>query len=132
MIDASELRIGNWIRKKDGSGNFQVDGNIIAMLSHTPESEFEEEYIPLTEEWLLKFGFIQHFKPYGSYTHEGAPIKANKFKGYFRVGVGRSTEGIVYPPIKFVHQLQNLYFALTGKELLPSSNEDNDSNGRNI
>ena len=76
------------------------------------------EPIPLTEEWLLKFGGIKDV--------EGvAYIKL--YKGYdlrlYIVANGvQETKGISTPfsnftHIKHVHQLQNLYHALTGEEL---------------
>ena len=65
------------------------------------------EPIPLTEEWLLKFGFERlgsgrfDFKTFTYYLHDGS----------FYNKTSRLCT------IKYVHQLQNLYFALTGEEL---------------
>lgn len=74
--------------------------------------EIEEfEGIPLTEEWLLKFGF------------SGALYY---FKSGFEFSLKKQSDGFVmiindyeecWPEIQYVHQLQNLYFALTGEEL---------------
>ena len=63
--------------------------------------------IPLTEEWLLRFGIDK---------------KDRVINGNFNIGVLYYNGGIDYfefdvTHIKHVHQLQNLYFALTGKEL---------------
>jgi len=70
--------------------------------------------IPLTEEWLVKFGFVKNdcdnyeleytFKLNASFTI------INKDRGYFYIDAPNHE-------IKYVHQLQNLYFALTGEEL---------------
>jgi hypothetical protein len=73
--------------------------------------------IPLTEEWLLKFGFII--------------IETNKcveaFKENFRYSIQQVENSnqwfwcdgeTVITNFKYVHQLQNLYFALTNQELL--------------
>jgi hypothetical protein len=64
--------------------------------------------IPLTEEWLLKFGFEKKKDVY--FIKRGIrlyPIRDLYYRGEF--------------PIKrdiiFIHQLQNLYFALMGEEL---------------
>ena len=73
------------------------------------------EPIPLTEEWLLKFGF-------------------EKLEGwddmyYFQIGDFQIHEynvgGYEFDDfdIKNVNQLQNLYFALTGEELKLKDNE---------
>jgi len=69
------------------------------------------EPIPLTEEWLLKFGFEIKQGRFGNeywgkinlYTSSDKKI-VFCFDGYLK-------------GIKYVHQLQNLYFALTGNEL---------------
>ena len=60
------------------------------------------EGIPLTEEWLIKL--LPNYKEFG--------IKSNGDHVYF---VHRESE--LYIDIKSVHQLQNLYFDLTEKEL---------------
>ncbi len=63
--------------------------------------------IPLTEEWLIKFGFKHDGDDY--YSLKGVDIKNFKEGGMKVVGIVRH----VYN----VHSLQNLYFALTGTEL---------------
>ena len=72
--------------------------------------------IPLSEEWLLKFGF--GLLPWG-FVIKGNEDKAvlirhsykPNLKLWVEVGNGLRTE------LKYVHQLQNLFFALTGTEL---------------
>jgi hypothetical protein len=73
--------------------------------------------IPLTEEWLLKFGFEvdDHLMnpddwPYVDYIKNEVRISEPNYSFAF---YGRDNE----LEIKYVHQLQNLYFALTGEEL---------------
>lgn len=72
--------------------------------------------IPLTEEWLLKFGFVV------TETNEG--IECFYFGKRYSVFQPANTnvwllvdgeKGLC--EIKHVHQLQNLYFSLTGCEL---------------
>lgn len=66
--------------------------------------------IPLTEEWLLKMGFEKDGE--GDWQ-----------KGDFAFTLGSEglklfmEYGFINPPIKFVHQLQNLFYCLTGEEL---------------
>ena len=120
-MKAEELRIGNLVNHfdqiigVDGIDDLDVfnkDCGEIPLHSIQP--------IPLTEEWLLKFGancigakgwnFISVNKADTSYI-------------YFNPnGVGLAidngtTENAIEVEIKYVHQLQNLYFALTGEEL---------------
>jgi hypothetical protein len=64
------------------------------------------EPIPLTEEWLLKFGFK---KSSWGWIKNGVNIQ----KG-FTLAFSSNKNSI---EIKHLHQLQNLYFALTGQEL---------------
>jgi len=66
--------------------------------------------IPLTEEWLLKFEFIKTYEnPFIEYEWSLGEFQiSNEFESYL---------GKYGDVIKSVHQLQNLYFALTGEEL---------------
>lgn len=67
--------------------------------------------IPLTEEWLLELGFQKKEKGYAKLTEmmEIFEISFGKHIEINRVSFNNQ--------IKYVHQLQNLYFALTGEEL---------------
>lgn len=67
--------------------------------------------IPLTEEWLVKFGFEQYNNTnHYYYSNESYIVKINSEFGYLFYSID-------HKPIKYVHQLQNLYFSLTGEEL---------------
>lgn len=98
-MKASELRIGNYIENTDSqmASYMVVNADVIKQNEHTMYASFEP--IQLTEEWLLKFGYqIGMFWILST--------------GEFRINIS----GIHYD-IQYVHQLQNLYFALTGEEL---------------
>ena len=76
------------------------------------------EYIPLTEEWLKKCEFekINHIGGYSFWSLK-RPRKSSKpsiciYSSYTTVGNNTHVNHC-----KYVHQLQNLYFALTGMEL---------------
>ena len=113
-MKASELRIGNKIKFIDDGTIFTVVSIDLkgAGLENTSEFawiEFESlEPIPLTEEWLLKFGFQEGNRGY-----------------YLKRNVVISVEGEVYfgdsdtwiASIYYVHHIQNLYFALECEEL---------------
>lgn len=73
--------------------------------------EFFFKPIPITEEWLLKLGFTQ-----------SPAFKNLYFIGTFlNITLGNKImfeiNDQIISEIKYVHQLQNLYFALTQKEL---------------
>jgi hypothetical protein len=127
-MKASELRIGNWVYithllfyKQETEVNIH---NLMYLSGEIKEPiEFEIEPIPLTEEWILKFGFQQTDpKKFigGLYTRK----KTDGFYGFY---INKETmsyctfdyEGTIEDIIKieYVHQLQNIYFALTNEEL---------------
>ena len=122
-MKATDLRIGNYYQYAGNGGIVytQVQAikyNQFGLLSDFDGTNFEIcKPIPLTEEWLLKFGFKAH-----TYEDEVFGYFLNDF-GYineyqFRIRNFIDFEGIIIPKaIKTVHQLQNLYFALTGEEL---------------
>jgi hypothetical protein len=109
-MKATELRIGNW---------YDHNGIPKQATPNTIEEVWESERswckpIPLTEEILLKCGFER--KMHG--RHEKSLRSYRKNGNTFNV----SHSGIVYyglkqKPVLYLHQLQNLYFALTGEEL---------------
>ena len=120
-MKANELRIGNLVHFfKD------TPAMAVAISSHTlyltqgggfinPKTE-ECVPIPLTDEWLLRFGFEKS----GRFYRLGA-LTIEVRKTYFRVCLC----GNFLVNLLFVHKLQNLYFALTGEELKLKHDENN-------
>jgi hypothetical protein len=105
-MKTKELRIGNYLLH-DGYfiKSYGLDGflNIIKNIDNY-------EPIPLTEEWLLKFGFEQ----------VGFNYYLNGFKIFFDSDsyfYELRDEGMMDKHLEYLHQLQNLYFALTNQEL---------------
>lgn len=154
----NELRIGNFVTLENDVWNeyssmtmriTKIDSETDDMFPDStgsaellPENgiytfaQFDEfiKPIPLTEEWLLKFGFD------GNNALGGCGEIEISTNGNFRTALlgGLSNNGVrcqIYTEkipnpyneifnqcsiplqIKYVHQLQNLYFALTGEEL---------------
>jgi len=106
-MEAKELRIGNIV--KGPSVEFQI------ISPKQLDYAFELQPIPLTEEWLFKFGF----------TYEYWRVdETKKYYCYNTFDVFIWDEIIVLSgynwrvDIQYVHQLQNLYFDLTGEELI--------------
>ena len=106
-MKASELRIGNYYL------SFGVDLKQVETL-HKDKILIDFTPIPLTEEWLLKFGFEYYdtVKPKGYWLNGVCIEKIDSMLIEFKNGIG----------LKHVHQLQNLYFALTNKELTLKQN----------
>lgn len=69
--------------------------------------------IPLTKEWLLKAGFERLFPTGSTYSLRDFNVSDFGENGIYHYDVKQ--------PIKYVHQLQNLYFAMTGEELVFST-----------
>lgn len=122
-LSAEELRIGNLchyhvVDKLYDPPEYDVVNTIdyddIRILSKYEDGNFKP--IPLTEEWLLKFKFGLYPWGYVFYINEefGVLIRVSrKPELSFWLEVGNGLRSY----IKYVHQLQNLYFALTGEEL---------------
>lgn len=107
-MKANELRLGNYVM--DGHDIEKVNYKMIEMLVKN-QAEFDP--IPLTEDWLLKFGFSKHLV-YDFYSYNYFYFESFYDEGYFLVVEGGhvNTKGI-----KYVHDLQNLLYDLEGKEL---------------
>lgn len=117
MIQTKELRIGNYVSNMHGE---------ILKVSIVTENAIhsKEKYniigcpsscinpIPLTEEWLIKFS-------YSNYPHGDALFLPGHLIWKCNDLLIDDKNGIV---LKYVHQLQNLYFALTGIELQQKNN----------
>lgn len=109
-MEANELRIGNLIRRKSNYEVLRATTGILSNWDILNTKHPGYEGIPLTEEWLEKFGF-KYAKGWNMWQGE---IEVYKHKdGSF----SWYNEGDVSVPLVYVHQLQNLVFALTGKEL---------------
>lgn len=138
-MKASDLRIGNYytsvkfgvVVKCDISDLSDLCAKSDGAIDHPPIDEMFAP-IPLTEDWLNDFGFKNDYakhwtKSIGKYYSEGQLIISYSFsredKEAFQVSQGTGGDNCtwIYPPKpKYVHELQTLYYALTGKELVHS------------
>jgi hypothetical protein len=112
-MDCKELRIGNWIMRESQKDGFQIDENSFSICKLYPNWY---NPIPITEEWLLKLGFVIN-----RITKEENNIWRKNFEdGFFELEQIISFyfgSPLYAVDIKYVHQLQNLYIAITGEEL---------------
>lgn len=78
------------------------------------------EPIILTGDWLLKFGFerifMHTFQIKYNFIRDERILTIEGEGGYVAF-IGKKTNIISISTIQYVHQLQNLYFVLTGDEL---------------
>lgn len=108
MIKPSELRIGILVDYEGAIIHLDED-RMQVLFAARNYNDFHP--IPITEERLLKFGFEVE-------NTNGGFLKWQK--GNFKLLDGRLPDPQFHSPkaiIKYVHQLQNLYFVLTGEEL---------------
>ena len=110
-MKANELRLGNWVMFRNSeTGLFENDLPIVEVqeLLYIEDRTFDVEPIPLTNEWLVKFGFNKSTENVFKILHTD---------NNFGFSVKLYSSYAFKEKIKSVHQLQNLYFALTGEEL---------------
>lgn len=140
-LRATELRIGNlvscpvigdtYVDRKPNYGKFifpivQVSsgGTLRLGIGYECTQVIEVcdcEPIPLTAEWLERFGFEREkrnlYRKGNIYVMFITTTRMTENKE-IRVFIGNKWYyDNLRPPVKHVHQLQNLYFALTGEEL---------------
>lgn len=131
MLDAKDLRIGNYLNKnlKSGNGRTLTDKigcqDIVRIYQNTGSINYEP--IELTEEWLLRFGFERHELDnwfYLKIINDWTRLNININGSVCELSI--SNHGAVIN-VAYVHQLQNLYYALTQKELtlkeIPANND---------
>ena len=126
-MNATDLRIGNYHfyrivddldERKEYDEICQIDYGDLRILTEFKDSP-EYKPIPLTKEWLLKFGFVKEGRYYTRGVHQRLfsglmNLKFDRLLQMWVFSVGRYSD---ITRIEYVHQLQNLYFALTGEEL---------------
>ncbi len=123
MIQVNELRIGNYVMTGNiksivleifasGITHDSKNGNIVA--GHCGWSHINP--IPLTEEWLLKFGFTKEDNGWHKkdICNDFSALYWERLAG---LDLSVNKRSMHLANIKYVHQLQNLYFSLTGEEL---------------
>lgn len=127
MLSANELRVNNLI---DSNGEIfiiksiilsNINNRYLLQLWNVKESDTEvllyiekSKPIKMAEEWLLKLGGIQFYtnKVLTHYRFGLYFVRIDGLGGFdLELGKGLSIQ------LDYVHNFQNLYFALTQKEL---------------
>lgn len=117
MIDSKELRIGNLYIGYDGKIQ-KVDLQFFNLLWLDVDiDEIVKDPVELTEDLLLKLGFFNEFA--NSWSNHVFQMFKNRGNvagaeiGDFYISTGQR----YVTSFKYLHQLQNIYFFLTGTEL---------------
>lgn len=125
-MKANELRIGNWINI---NGQYVNIGYGVIMDMHKKQKGIKNSYldtltfnpIPLTPEILEKCGFTKMNNGWNMGERKSymdvifSLFDDNYCQGELDLRLNGSD--LPMPKVKYLHQLQNLYFALTGEEL---------------
>ena len=126
MIKENELRLNNLVMvnyKTDllSKVTWIQEGSINVIFDRQPDlvngivcSVNDLISIPLTEEWLIKFGFK---KTWFGYENISTGIEIEPLENEDYTICINANEYHVGENFKYVHQLQNIYTALTNKEL---------------
>lgn len=141
-MEAKELKIGNWVNLnedgeitprqiefigKDTEGytgySAHFKGRSCTLEDHFGDGDLDVNPIPLTEEILLKAGFVKDKHNYYSlFLSVNDKGKSSRKRIDFNQNLTiceLCNAGTCFhrPECHYVHQLQNLYFALTNNEL---------------
>ena len=111
MIQQNEIRIGNIFNYKGHIIKFAIED--FAEIDNN--SQFLELFlreVELTEEWLIRCGFIKDSELWYRFHHEELMLTYDIDDNCICV-YGCWT----YKKIKYLHKMQNLCFELSGKEL---------------
>lgn len=117
-MDAKELRIGNWVIIDDGFPE-RVTTVTFNIIHYFPERESMLKPIPLTPEILEKAGFEESQD--GFFYNEEATFRIHNNRMLIDMSFINPENDETYfvniGVVDSLHQLQNLYHALTSEEL---------------
>lgn len=116
MITATELRIGNWVNNGEGLF-FTIDTSSFMDILYAAQLNNGNTLlipIPLTSEIFEKCGFNVTSK--GFYQHPNwCNVSLKYLRGTYNLRC--NFMDIIANNIDYLHQLQNLFYSLTGEEL---------------
>lgn len=109
-LDSHEIRLGNTYKIELGDGTYKTDLINLADIQNLLDDGLDDYYqaLEITDEWLEKIGFKCIFTYDDHHYYNGFLALDRDFQPF--------DYNITYE-IKYAHQLENLYFALTGQEL---------------
>ena len=125
-MKANELRIGNWVKIQSHNQYARIieiksgrpdNRDFVRISSPNLDTQFAVEIsqlnpIPLTEEILLKAGFEKDTGEF--YLYKDTTVRKTYYSDDFWRFIFKQQR---IKDIKYLHDLQNLIFALTGEEI---------------
>ena len=128
-MEVQELRLGNLVTTVEGTKHFGKELEIEfltnnncydldAPLDSINGYELNKVIpIPLTEEWISKLGFGYFSNKQGQLYYKHRENGWTLLHSYGKWHYSTSMSLTLGRELKYVHELQNLYFALIGEEL---------------
>lgn len=125
-MKSRDLRIGNWMKSELGYEMIVVDIDQFGCslspkrMSTLNYPTTRAEPIEITPEWLVKFGFTKYEED-GQVYHDlqvgSLEVSINGGQYALSYDKYQGVEDDKWADITYVHQLQNLCYALSGEEL---------------
>jgi len=129
-MNSKDFRIGNLVYYHISDPfDDPSEYDVLETINHDDLRCFEQyednsEYSPilLNAEWIEKFGFVKEGRHYAMGVHQKlfSGLMKLTFNGKLQMwvfSIGRYSD---ITRVQYVHELQNLYYALTGEELQSS------------
>lgn len=116
MIQANELRLGNWVTfcHPKTEYNIQIPAYDIYLCSIGDRAY---KGIPLTPEILEKAGFVKEQYYYFDKARVFMIYQTSHMLNEYEFSKYLNSVWNIVSTVKYLHELQNLYYCLTGKEL---------------
>jgi hypothetical protein len=124
-MKATQFRIGNLVCWKDSGKEFEI-----TLQSLYEGANLDWKPLPVTKERLLRFGFKEVKTSNGDFVlkiQKNTELLVGEYQIWVDLGIENETNEIMISLVcdsqwlftknKYVHQLQNLFFCLSGKEL---------------
>ncbi len=122
MIDPNELMIGNYVKTiyndyfyevcEIRDSVLEIDSKVIN--SHVHSISYSSCLpIPITEEWLKRFGFVNVNSPFGEIYNKDI-FDVHFSEDSCTVFIGHN----LMLRKKYIHELQNLHFTIKDKQLI--------------
>lgn len=130
-LQATDLRIGNWVQlpplsiprlQINHNGWMKITGYGISILESDVSNKLNWSGIPLTKELLLKIGFKDDtysnftLELNDEYNEQNITIHFSDYECLNYNGVRFSDQDLMGECV-YLHELQNLFYVLTKKEL---------------
>jgi hypothetical protein len=124
-MKVNELRIGNWVKSKSGE--------IVQVNQLEGVGKLELDGIPISSNWLFQLGFkkerVNNIDGYIIGDRLCIFLEevlcddgSTEWYSYVQFNVGMEFNELITPP-DYIHELQNLYFSLTTRELVRTPSE---------